>query len=65
MIFTEQEKRKNLNAIIKKYGSKEKAYRALEIGLSKAKQAGDELTVKKFLELISYFDREFGIFSIS
>lgn len=64
MIFNEQQKAAQINLLFKKYGSKENTYKALEIGMSRAKQAGDKLTVEKFSELISYFDREFGIFSI-
>jgi len=64
MIFTEQQKAGQINFLFKKYGSKENVYKALEIGQQRAKQAGDELTVQKFSELISYFDRELGVFSL-
>lgn len=62
-IFTDTQKHGQINSLIKKYGSKENAYKALQIGLQRATQAGDELTVQKFNELISYFDIAFGIFS--
>ena len=64
MIFNEQQKAGQINLLLKKYGNKENVYKALEIGMDRARQAGDKLTVEKFSELISYFDREFGIFSI-
>lgn len=64
MIFTEQQKAGQINLLLKKYGSKENVYKALEIGLERAKQAEDKLTVQKFSELISYFDREHGVFSL-
>ncbi len=64
MIFNERQKAGQINFLFKKYGNKENVYKALKIGMDRAKQAGDEMTVKKFSELISYFDREFGIFSI-
>ena len=64
MIFNEREKAGQINFLFKRYGSKENVYKALEIGMNRAKQAGDKSTVEKFSELISYFDREFGNFSI-
>ena len=64
MIFSEQEKRQNINAIINRYGTKELAYEALQIGLNRAKECKDEITVKKFQELITYFDATVGCFSL-
>lgn len=64
MIFTETQKHGQINALIKRYGTKENAYKALNIGLTRATQAGDKVTIEKFNELISYFDITFGIFSI-
>lgn len=62
--FTFNQKQGQINALIKKYGSKEKCYKALEIGLERAKAANDTVTVEKFLELIGHFDVYYGIFSI-
>ena len=64
MIFNEREKAGQINFLFKRYGSKENVYKALEIRMNRTKQAGDKTKKKKFSELISYFDREFGIFSI-
>lgn len=62
--FTFNEKQGQINALIKRYGSKEKCYQALNIGLEKAQQANNVEVVEKFNELISHFDLYYGIFSI-
>lgn len=54
----------NLQDLIKKYGSKENAYKALHIAKDNAHKANNQEAVKKFEKLISVFDREYGIFSI-
>lgn len=64
MIFNESQKAGQINLLFKRYGSKENVLKALEIGQERARQAGNELTVEKFSELISYFDRVHGVFSI-
>lgn len=62
--FTFDQKQGQINALIKKYGSKGKCYKALEIGLERAKAANDTETVEKFQELIGHFDVYYGIFSL-
>ena len=43
MIFNEREKAGQINFLFKRYGSKENVYKALEIGMNRAKQAGARL----------------------
>ncbi len=54
----------NLQDLIKRYGSKERVYSALEIAVENAKNAGNDEAVSKLQKLISVFDREYGVFSI-
>ena len=65
MMFTSNEKQKQLNYLIKRYGSEQNAYQALQIGLQRATEAQNKEAIIKFNELISHFDVTIGIFSLS